>query len=222
MYSTMKNSFLRFSLLSGLLGFLGFAPAAQAQFTFGFAGGLNFSSIGDVDFESTRAVYASRSGYHVGVFFDFSGGPLALRPGVYYMNAGALFKDGFSNVDDAAADVEDNFELTFIVVPIDVRLRMGIPFLRPYIHAGPELRFRSEDVDSEIEDLLDLRAFNLAGNIGAGLELSLGGMRLMPEFRYTFDISGITGDQFQVGGVELNADDDHKSRSFMLRLGVVF
>ena len=218
----MKNSFLRFSLLSGLVSFLGFVPAAQAQFTFGFAGGLNFSSIGDVDFGSTQAVYDSRTGYHIGVFFDFSGGPLALRPGVYYMNAGALFKDGFSNVDNALTDVDDNFELTFIVVPIDVRLRMGIPFLHPYLHIGPELRFRSEDAGSELEELMDLRSFNLAGNIGGGLELSLGGMRLMPEFRYTFDISGITGDQFQVGSVELNADEDHKSRTFMLRLGVVF
>ena len=44
----------------------------------------------------------------------------------------------------------------------------------------------------------------------------------MPEFRYTFDISGITGDQFNIRGVELNADDDHKSRTFMLRLGLAF
>ena len=156
------------SLPIGLLFVLLFMPVtAQAQFSFGVGAGLNFTSLADVDFGSTRTVYDSRSGYHVGAFLDFSAGPIALRPGVYYMNAGTLFEDGFDSVSSLNT-IDDNFELNFVVVPIDVRLRLGIPLLKPYIHAGPELRFRSEDASTEVEEALDLRSFNLAGNFGGG------------------------------------------------------
>jgi hypothetical protein len=212
----------------------------QAQFSFGIGGGLNYAALADVDFGSAQSTYDNRSGYHIGVFIDLNAGLLALRPGVYYLNAGALFENGIPDPTSLIGipgvggipettpdlttldDIRDDFELKFIVVPIDVRLRMNVPVIQPYLFIGPELRFRSDDIDQETTEILDLRSFNLAGNLGVGLELNLGGYRLMPEFRYAFDISGITGDQFMVGDVAFTADDDHKSRGFMLRLGLVF
>ncbi len=195
------------------------ALPAQAQLRFGVAAGLNYTTLSDLDLGSTRTTYDNRSGWHAGIFVDLGAGPLALRPGVFYLHAGRLFEDGLSPALDA---IQDNFDLNFIVVPIDVRLRMATPVISPYFLGGPELRFRSDDVDLEIKEALDLRSFNLAGNAGFGVEVSLGGYTFMPEFRYSFDISGITGDTVMIGDVELNAEGENKSRAYMLRLGLAF
>lgn len=203
----------------GLLLGLSTTVPAQAQLRFGVGAGLNYTTLSDIDFGSSSTTYDNRSGWHAGIFVDLGAGPLALRPGVYYLHAGRLFENGLSPALDL---LQDSFDLNFIVVPIDVRLRMGFPFLSPYLLGGPELRFRSDDVDPAIQEALDLRSFNLAGNFGLGVELNLGGYKLMPEFRYSFDISGITGDTVTIGGTEVSADSENKSRAYMLRLGVAF
>lgn len=208
-----------FYLLLVLLLAFATAGPAQAQLRFGVAAGLNYTTLSDIDLGSSRTTYDNRSGWHAGVFVDLGAGPLALRPGVYYLHAGRLFENGLSPVIDT---LQDSFDLNFIVVPIDVRLRFGFPFLSPYLHGGPELRFRSDDVDPGLEEALDLRSFNLGGNFGLGLELNLGGYKLMPEFRYSFDISGITGDTVTIGGNEIQTGGENKSQAYLLRLGIAF
>lgn len=209
---------MRKILLLGLLLALMMPLTTMAQLKFGIGAGLNYTSLSDINFDSRQAIYDSRTGYHLGVFVDLSAGPLALRPGLYYMTAGSLFEDGLSDL----FSIDDNFDMSFVVVPIDVRFRIPFPFVKPYVHAGPELRFRSGEVTGEIEESLDLRSFNMAGNLGFGVEVDGIGFSVMPEFRYTFDISGLTGDTVTIGESTFTADDDHKSRAFMLRLGVGF
>jgi len=198
----------------------------DAQIRFGAAIGLNYTDIDDVDFGSTTAVYDSRQGYHIGVFADIPVGPLGVRPGVFYMNAGKIFENGLGDfidevVDDPDLQFDDDFEVEYITIPIDVRYRFGFGPVLPYLFLGPELRFRTEtNLIEEVDD--NLKSFGVAGNLGAGVEVSLLSVKLLPEFRLAFDTSGIIDDEITIGDFEFVADEAHQLRTVMLRLGVIF
>jgi len=199
-------------------------PSAEAQIRFGAAIGLNYTDIDDVDFGSTTAVYDSRQGYHIGVFADISVGPLGVRPGVFYMNAGKIFENGLGDLVrevDPNLQFDDDFEVHYITIPVDLRYRFGLGPVLPYLFLGPELRFRTEnDLIEEVDE--NLKSFGVAGNIGAGVEVSLMGFKLLPEIRMAFDTSGIIDDEITIGDFEFVADEAHELRTIMLRLGVIF
>lgn len=211
---------------------LAHATAAQAQIRLGVGAGLNFTSIDDISGSvsgiSARTAYENRSGWHLGIFVDMAAGPVALRPGLYYILTGPIFQDGVpmggsgTGTPPPNADPDD-FDLAFITIPVDLRLRLSLPVLTPYVFAGPEFRLLQ---DAEIgEGFRDnLKTFTFAGNVGLGAEVHLLGLDLMPELRYAFDMSGITGDVIDFRGVEFIADGEerHKTRAVMLRLGLVF
>ena len=210
----------RFGLAVGLIALLTMAsPDAGAQVRFGVFAGLSYTSLRDVDFGSRRAVYDSRSGYQLGGFIDMSSGAFAFRPGIGYMNMGAVFENGLSAV---VPDVDDSFDLSYLFIPVDIRLRLGLPLVQPYLHFGPELRFLSDTggADPAFED--NIRSFNVSGSIGGGVELGLGVVRLMPEFRFAFDLSGLTSDAWEVRGVTFQADEEPRARAFVIRLGAAF
>lgn len=202
------------------------AREAEAQIRFGVAAGLNYTDIDNVDFGSTSAVYDSRQGYHIGLIADIPLGPVGIRPGIFYMDAGKIFKDGLKDFIDEAVPQEeqvafnDDFNVRYVTFPIDVRYRFGLALVRPYIFVGPEFRFRTEtDVPDEIND--NIKSFGVAGNFGAGVEVNLMGVTLLPEFRMAFDTSSIIDKNIQVGDFEFVADEAHQLRSVMLRLGVL-
>lgn len=210
----------RFSLVAGLIALLTLAaPEADAQLRPGIFAGLNYTALGDVDFGSRRAAYASRSGFSVGVFVDMAAGPFAFRPGIGYVNMGSIFQDGLG---DVVPEVDDTFDVSYIFLPIDARLRLPVPIVVPYLHFGPELRFLSSKGDADVSFRDNLRSFVAAGSVGAGAEVPLGGIRLMPEFRFAFDLSGITPDTWEIRGVSFEADEEPRSRAFVLRLGAAF
>lgn len=199
----MKRITLRLAALAVLcLGFA-FVGASSAHAQLGVAGGINYDDFSDIDADTDRA-----QGYHIGLFYDARLGPLALRPGIFYMNVG----------DIEADDVDDSFDLQLIEIPVDARFRLGAaPFLKPYVMAGPVLRINasSDDFEGDAED------FSLAANAGVGLELTLPGadLRLYPEVRYAFGISDFADD---VAGIDTASDGSARLNSFMLRLGVAF
>lgn len=198
----------------------------DAQIRYGAAVGLNYTDIDDVDLGSTSATYDSRQGYHIGVFLDVPLGMLGVRPGIFYMNAGKIFEDGLSDLINEAlegsdVEVDDDFNVSFITIPIDVRYQMGLAMVQPYLFAGPELRFRTEaDIIDEVDD--DIKSFGVAGNLGLGVELAVFGLTVLPEFRIAFDVSGIMDDEITIGDFEFVADEAHELRTVMLRLGVIF
>lgn len=176
---------------------------ARAQFGagFGFAGGVNYDNFSDISADTDRA-----TGYHLGVFFDTRFGPLALRPGVFYMDVGEIETE----TTEAASE---SFNLRLVEIPIDARFRLGTPFLNPYAMVGPVFRINAsgDDFNGEAED------FSLAANVGLGLELSPPGsdLRLYPEVRYAFGVDDIAQ---EVG----TQTDNVRLNTFMLRLGVAF
>lgn len=193
-------------LLTALVG------PAPAQAQLGISAGANFTELSDIDTGDTQATFDNASGWHAHLWYDIPLGPVAIRPGVRYMDAGTLFEE--ASFDDPLAGADDESASLF-EIPVDVRLRLRMPMITPYVMAGPVLRFPT---GSDDEDRFE--SFSLAGGAGVGLELGLGGMRLYPELKYTFGITRFTKDSYQIGGVTISPDEDQRLNAVMLSIGI--
>lgn len=186
----------------------GTSPASVEAQGLGISGGANFAELDDIDSGDRQATFDNATGWHLHLWFDLPLGPVALRPGIRYMDMGELFQDSSlpTQFDDETASL--------VEVPVDVRLRLGLPLVAPYVMAGPVLRFPSGSGDDRFE------SFSLAGGAGVGLELGLGGLTLYPELKYTFGITRFTQESYEVGGVTFSPDDDQHLNAVMLSVGI--
>lgn len=200
--------------LGSLLTLLLIAAPARAQI--GFGGGLNFNSSDDLEFGDAEATFENSTGYHIGVFYDFAVGPLGIRPGIFYRDIGSYE----FNLTDFGADTEV-FDLSMIEIPIDLRYRIVLPLVKPYLLAGPVIGIPQSE--GEFDD--DLEDFTFTANVGLGVELSPPAMslKIMPEIRYAFGVSSFVKEDIEIGDVAtFTADDSPSASAFMLRLNVVF
>ncbi len=193
----------RFALAA--LAALAFAPAAHAQL--GVAVGANFDRVSDIE-GNTQATFNNASGYHVGVFLDLPLGPIALRPGVFYTD--------ISNIEATRAGKTESYDISLVEIPVDVRFRLPLPIAKPYLLGGPVFRIANQD-----DENFRLNRFTMAGAAGAGLELNAFVFRPFIEARYQFGVQKFV-DDFSVGGVSVQTEDNTKLNTFMLRLGVTF
>lgn len=192
---------------------LGFPIAAYAQF--GASIGLNFNRLSDIQTGDVRATFDNSQGWHVAIWLDVPLGPVAIRPGLRYTNAGALYR-GFRNDLPGDQPLPEGFDVSLLEIPLDVRYRMALSLLTPYVIAGPVLRFPSS-ADEEIQD--NLKEFSLAGSLGVGVEVNLLGLWLYPELQYTFGVTKFTKG-FEIGDLEINPDARQHLNAVMLRVGV--
>lgn len=205
----MKNRRARFAFpfVLMLVAALAWAPPARAQL--GVAAGLDFSQMSDIN---TSANFKNSTGYHFGAFLDLGAGPIALRPGVFYHKVGTY----------EVPTVEEDFDLSMIEVPVDLRWRiLPTPLVKPYLLGGPVLTFpqAQDDFGDGMEDV------SLTADIGGGVEVSLPGvgLTLMPELRWSIGVTKYMKDEFQVGGITFTPeDDDRRVSAVMLRLNVKF
>lgn len=169
---------------------------------FGVAAGLNFESAEDIDTGSGNATFENSTGYHLGIVYDASTGPLKFRPGVLYRKVGEY------EFPTSRVDVE-RFE-----VPLDVKLVLPVPFVNPYLLGGPMVVFPR--VDGEFGD--DFKDTTYSLNVGIGAEISLGsGSSLQPEIRYEYGLSDYTEDDFLV-----DTEDSPRFQGVALRLHATF
>jgi hypothetical protein len=209
--------FLRFTLLVTIVS-IGLSSSANGQIQFGVAAGVNWSTLGDVDFESVTAAYESQQGWHAGAFIDFRLLILGIRPGFYYVNSGPLLSGGLQGEVPTPLSDLTSFDVTYISVPVDIKLGLPLPVVHPYVFLGPEFKFSSvPDGSGEIADQLESTV--IAGNIGLGVGLTLGKIKLFPEVRLAFDISGMFGDTITIGNEEIQADT-HAASGVVARLGI--
>lgn len=203
----------RLSYLVSLLALLLGAPSAVHAQGMGISAGANFNSLGDIETGDRSATLENVAGWHVHLWFDLPVGPVALRPGIRYMDAGRLFESsraaGFEN------GLDDEQVVTFLEMPLDVRLRMTMPMVTPYLLAGPLLRFTT---DTNNEDRLE--QFSLAAGAGVGAELGIAGLRFYPELKYSFGITRFTKNEYQIGDVMISPDEDQRLNALMLSLGI--
>ncbi len=192
-----------------LMALMSFANTAQAQL--GVAAGLNFEDLSDISGDR-EATFDNANGYHVGVFYDLGAGPIALRVGAFFRDVG--------DVELTLDGVEDAFDLRMVDVPVDLRFNLtATPIISPYVMVGPVLSFPSSGNDEYDNVLADV---SVSGNVGVGLAISLGSLRLYPELRYAIGVSRFMKDNFSIGSVAFEADEMQRQNSVMLRLGIGF
>ena len=91
------------------------------------------------------------------------------------------------------------------------------PLIGPYVFAGPLVRFPSF-TDKVISN--DLAPLSVAVEVGAGLRINIGGLRLYPEIAYTFGVSNFIQDELVIDFVTLTPQDEQRINTAMLRLSV--
>ena len=202
------------------VGLLGSAAVLPAQAQLGVAGGLNFESIDDVEAGSGSATLDNSTGYHVGLVYDLSVGPVGIRPGVYYRRVGTF---DLSKVSNQLVDAK--YTVTAWEIPVDLRYTfLPTPIISPYLSAGPKATLpRGEgDFDDALTDI----AYSL--NVGVGADISLPGLSwtLQPELRYTFGASGLFAEDKEVtlgsNNVTFTPSDSPRLSSIALRLHLLF
>jgi len=207
----MRSSIKRIScsVLLALLLLGGTGTPAQAQF--GISAGLDFDSVDDIETTTDtdeNATLDNSTGYHLGVVYDLSLGPVSLRPGAYYRKVGTYdFPDS-------------NSDVTAWEFPLDIRLTVvPIPVVSPYLVGGPKATF--PQAEGEFEDQLEDVSYTF--DVGVGADVSVPGTEwtLQPELRYEFGATDYVDESFEIGGTEFEPSDP-KFSAVALRLTVLF
>jgi hypothetical protein len=205
------------ALLAAFLLILGTAPA-QAQF--GITGGLNFESTDDIrNSAGGEAAFDNSTGYHLGVVYNLGIGPVDIRPGFLYRRVGTYELRDIPT--EAGNALDGSFDVTAYEVPVDLRFTvLPTPVVSPYLLAGPQFTFVNgeDDFDDATEDL----SFSL--NVGAGTDITLPGLpiTLQPELRYEFGATTFVKDDFEIGDVDFEPQDEPRFSAFSVRLTVLF
>ena len=208
----MTRFLSRFSLFIAAILIWGLPTSANAQLI--LAGGLNFESLEDIDTGSTKATVDNATGYHFGLYYNLGAGAFAVRPGVFIRNINRL--------ETSALSLRDNYKLNLVDVPVDVRFRVasGSPVV-PSVSFGPVVHFANSDNDDFDEALDNL---SLSAAVGGGVEFRLPGLglKLYPEIRYSFGLSGITkdGEPITIAGQDFRIENPSNLNTIMLRLGI--
>jgi hypothetical protein len=189
-----------------------FSRPATAQF--GVAAGANFQTLDDIEAGSRTETVDNATGYHLGVVYDVSVGPVALRPGVFYRDIGSYDFSGVQDSDLTQVDVAA-FEAL-----LDLRVSLlPTPLVRPYLVGGPSV-FIPQSENDALENGLESASYAFA--LGAGVGISVPGvdLTLQPELRYEIGATDYLSD-FQVGGTRFSPSEQ-KLSAFALRLHVLF
>ena len=148
------------------------ATQAQDKPSFGFKGGLNFTS-----FDSSNDIDNS-TGWHAGIVLHVP------FPGKLGLQAEALYSD----------ESGDNIDLSYINVPVLLSYKL-VPGLR--LHLGPQFKIKAnvdtdlEGASDEIED--DFKSLNFDAAVGAEYKFPVIG--IFVQARYNIGLSDI-GDDF--------------------------
>jgi hypothetical protein len=160
---TMKREKLFLPVLIALL--ISVTSAASAQFRFGIKGGYNLAT---VKFNKDVLRSENVDGFHVGpliefipdagVGFDFA--ILYSRKGFFLENA----NEGITN--------------DYLEIPVNLKMKIGIPVISPYFAAGPYVAFRVDgdklwdivDVNN-VKSQIEAKSFAAGLNFTAGVEL---------------------------------------------------
>ena len=126
------------------------------NFSAGIKAGANFSNFSGGNFDAVKK--KAITGFHGGVFLNFSLGALSLQPELLISTQGA-------RIDSVSRSYD--WKVTYATVPVLLKYRSAGGF---YLEAGPQVGFKlSEDVsDKTIRDFA--RGLDLSAAIGLGLQ----------------------------------------------------
>lgn len=179
---------------------------------FGIEAGLTFNQLEDAKINNIDQSFENAQGKHIGVFYGLGKKRLNLRLGLRYTDTAGLYKN-------VVANTPDGFKASFIEIPVDLRLRVRTPLIKPYLVAGPVLRVAASSSDEAFKDAM--KDLTVAATVGGGLELRLGGLSFYPELNYTTGVSQFLKEGATVGGVNFQAEQS-KINQFVLKVGIGF
>ena len=138
---------------------------ASAQFRFGVKGGYNLAT---VKFNKDVINSDNVDGFRVGPMFEVMfDGPVGVDFGLLYSRKGFFSKDK-----------DDSFTNDFLEIPVNLKLKMGLPVLSPYFAGGPYASFlvggekNIKNIASGIENQLKAQTFGVGLNFTAGVEVA--------------------------------------------------
>lgn len=181
---------------------LGLAPRAFAQLEIGVKAGLTFATLSETDLSPN---FKSQTGFVGGVHFGIPlGTNFLLQPEGLISQQGAGFTDGSE---------EGTLKLSYLVVPLNLRINLGSGTVRPFLLGGPYAAFQLscsvEDIVGADCDDLDLGETDWGLDFGGGIRFS----NFFAEARYNLGLKNIN---------DVSEGFDTKQRVFMVMIGIAF
>lgn len=185
-------SFLLASLALAAAGLVGRPEPAAAQL--GLKGGLSYATRSD----NARPDLDSRTGFAAGLSLPLGRGILALQP------EGLYVERGWEGTAEG--------KLTYIEVPLLLRVNIPTPGIAPFAVAGPSASFRLSCTSGGADCPSDTRSTDYGVNLGAGVRLG-GRSGLTIEGRYSWGLRKLS---------EVTTGLDAKTRTFLALAGFEF
>lgn len=144
------------------------AVPAKAQFKFGVRGGANFSELHIKDYKTNVA-----TGWYIGPTAEFIVPLIGIG-----LDASLLYSRVNSEVDLVVAD--RTYKLDYFTIPVNLKYKLQLPAVKPFLYAGPEFSAHFNDNFSDIwdaiENITNVERFKASKsdvkmNVGAGIEL---------------------------------------------------
>ena len=183
------------------------ASTIKAQFRLGIKGGANIATV-----KYNKAVFNSDNitGFHVGPIIEFMP-----KLGIGADAAILYSQKGFRYAPKGFPDYDKDLKSSYLEIPVNVKMKIGLPVVSPYIAAGPYINFLLSDDEKRVsviakeifgsEGLLQSKTFGAGLNFTAGLEIL---KRLQVGLTYnlglTNNYSTFTIDDIKYSGKERN------------------
>ncbi len=211
------------------------AIAAGAQQRIGFVSGVNLATLSYEDDFGGHIDFSNRTVFGLGAVLDLSLGnntALVLEP--MYLQKGANTNNPFDPQADPEEDIFDvQSKLSYLEVPIFLKLTFQTSRVRPYVMAGPTVGLL---LSSKLEvrafgaifkaDILDLtRTINFGLGLGAGLSFPIGNNAIFVEGHYTLGLYNIAEEGkagSEVVPFEFEEGQDLKTRGIQIMAGMTF
>ena len=193
----MKRSLVAIGL--GALVALGVAPTAARAQGVGLIGGLSYGSVPN-DNGALPGTLKANSGFAAGIYAE-TGGVIGFGiNGLYAQRGFTSSLTGYSQ------------KLSYIDVPVYLRVAIPNPVLTPFAFVGPQASFELKCDGGNCPSGRTKTTF--AGVIGAGVRLpALAGLSLQGRYVY-----GLTDLDYGT----ISNSSNYKTRSFMLLAGIGF
>jgi opacity protein-like surface antigen len=220
------------TLLPALILLLFFSSTALAQLPFkiGVRAGVNFANASYSPDLTSGIEKSGVTGFKFGALAELGFIPMfALQIEPMYVQGGSeisgpLFNNGFQLVNGKITS-----KITYLEIPILLKLKIPAPGISPYVFAGPNIMFllSSKETDepngypSEESDQKDFTSStNFALDFGAGVGFDIAPLiTLIIDARYSLGLSNVLNDK---GKQLFNSDQSIKTTGIQIVTGVMF
>ena len=212
----------RMYVILGVLMIFRLASTASAQKNrIGILGGLNFANL-DVDSGKT----SNRNAYGFGGFLELGlGEKLALCLQPMFLQKGAKIV-----MEEGAEGLSGEFQMSYIEIPVLLKLPLGSGGAVPYLLAGPTVGFVTSSkvlvkvleisVDADFKDAT--KSLDVGAVFGGGIQLPMGQNRIFVEAKYSLGLADIAqaGEINALGMTGSIPDTEVKTKGIQIMAGI--